>query len=98
AGGDAFTRDVTEGEEKLPIGWDQVAIIAADGADRCVVITGFPTASMQARLRQQFALYLGGQIEIALQGGAFWLGEMIQTVANQRIGQPAVRFHGFVSF
>src|SRR5207237_2227765 len=50
--------NVTQDEEKLPIGGYQVAIVAADWADRSIVITGLPATSAQVRLRQKSSLYL----------------------------------------
>ncbi len=62
----AFAGDVAQQEKELPIRRDQVAIVAADGADRCEVIACFPVGGAQAVLRQQVALQLGSQVEVPL--------------------------------
>src|SRR5215831_6781346 len=46
-GGHALTGDIAEHEEELPIGRDQIAVIAADRADRSVVIAGLPATGPQ---------------------------------------------------
>jgi len=51
-GGHAFTGDIAEHEEELSIGRDQIAVVAANGADRSVMIVGLPATGPQVHLWQ----------------------------------------------
>src|SRR5271168_4311043 len=44
---DAFSRNIAEHKEELPPVWVQIAIVAADGPDRRVMIARFPTVDFQ---------------------------------------------------
>ncbi len=89
--------NVAQCEEEFSIGRDQVAVVAADWTKRRIVITGLPAAGKQAEPRQEVSLDLGSQIKIALQGGEFGRTQMVQAVANQRVGQQPILFNRIVA-
>jgi hypothetical protein len=59
---------------------------------------GFPSIGTEAGGREEIALHLGGEIEVALQGLALQRGEMVETVADQRVSKQPVTLYGFVTF
>src|SRR5215469_15580142 len=65
-GCNAFARDVAEKEVEGAIVLDEVAIVAADGAERSVVIACVPATGAHVAWRQELVLELGGQVEVSL--------------------------------
>src|SRR5215470_6132844 len=50
--GYTLARHIAKNKEELSIGGDQIAIVAADGTDRSVMIAGLPVPGAQIHLRQ----------------------------------------------
>src|SRR6202000_3077031 len=96
-GGDAFAGDITEDEEELAVGEDEIAVVSADGAGGCVMIASFPTAGAEIRRGQETALEIGGEVEIALEGGAACGREVIEAITDEWIGEQAIGFDRVVA-
>jgi hypothetical protein len=56
--GYAFAGYIAYGEEELPIGRNQIAIVSADRANRSIVIARIPNIGAQSWLGQELALNL----------------------------------------
>src|SRR6266404_3484071 len=83
--GDTFPRDITKEEEQSVIGFEHVAIIAADRPRRFVVIADLPACGRQLRRRQQPLLDARGKFEIRLQSALFLAREMVEAKTDKRI-------------
>lgn len=94
---DTFAGDIAQHKEKPPIGWNQVAVIAAYGSVWRVTVTGCPTVSAQIGGRQEMVLNLRGEFEITLQRIPLRVGQMVETEAEQWIGQQPVILNRFVA-
>src|SRR6266403_1358839 len=95
--GDTFARDITEKEEQSAIGFEHVAIIAADRSRRLVVIPDLPARGRQLGRRQQPLLNARREFEIGLQGALFLAREMVKAKTNKRIGQQTLFFDGVMT-
>jgi len=80
--GHAFPRDVTKEEEQSAVGFEHVAIIAADRPSRLVVIADVPAGCRQLGRRQQPLLNSRCEFEIGLQGELFFAREMVEAKAD----------------
>src|SRR5580658_4441382 len=96
-GGDAFSRDVAEEEVELAVVLDEVAVVAADGAQGSVVVAGVPAAGAQVSWREEFVLELRREVEVALECVALDFVQVVEAVANERICEQAVFLDGVVA-
>jgi hypothetical protein len=76
---------------------DEVAVVAADGAQGSVVVAGVPAAGAQVTWREQFCLELRGEVEVALECVALGFVQVVEAVANERICEQAVFLDGVVA-
>src|SRR5580658_4683246 len=81
-GGDAFSGDVAEEEVELAVVLDEVAVVAADGSERSVVVVGVPAAGAQLGWRQKFGLELSGEVQVSLQCVALGFIQVVEAVAD----------------
>src|SRR5580698_8054511 len=96
-GGDAFSGDVTEEEVELAVVLDEVAVVAADGSERSVVVVGVPAAGAQLGWRQKFGLELSGEVQVSLQCVALGFIQVVEAVADEWICEQAVLLDGVVA-
>ncbi len=90
----AFSSDIPEQKQERPIGFDQVAVIAADQSCRLVMVARLPPGARPVAGRQKCALDARRERQIVFQGALLVAGEVIQAKTQQRVAQQAVRFDG----
>src|SRR5260370_15598685 len=88
----APARHIAQKKQERAVGFDQVAVVAADQVGGLIVIACLPAIDGPVGPRKKGALKARGQGEIAFERALLVLREMVKTETQQRIAQQAVGF------
>src|SRR5438552_1938185 len=89
----AMSRNVTEDEIKISAINDHVAVIAADQSCRLIDMINAPSAVFDVTLRQQPALYLGGELQVVFECRLLFARKFIEADSCERIGKHHFDIH-----
>src|SRR6516225_8609519 len=86
----ALTRHVAQQKQERAVGFDQVAVVAADQVGGLIVIASLPAVDGPVSPRQKRTLKARGKSEITFECSLLVLREMVKAEAQQRIAQQTI--------